>query len=107
MFKNRNLNNVLFKRLKRQFNFRESHKFYFLLCHASKRFNQLEEVFNESFVKVTKVNEFLNFFQICELESTQYDFDLFEIHANVASEYDAIEKDHFFFEKLAFVDVDL
>ena len=107
MPEDRGLDDVLLKRLKRQFSFRGPHEFYFLLCHASKRFSQLEEVLNESSVEVTEVNEFLNFFQVCGLESTHYDFDLLEVHANVASGYDAIEKGHFFLEELAFVDVDL
>ena len=68
-------------------------------------FNDFREIFNESFVKIAKIQKFLYFFEIKKSHSIHYDLHFFWIHAYVFdADYNAQKKD-FFDEKFAFRDV--
>ncbi len=56
-----------------------------LFDELDERFNDFEEIFNESFIKIDETQKCLYFFQMREFSSFHYDFDFFRIHFNVVA----------------------
>ncbi len=48
-----------------------------------KEFSDLEEILNESFIKIDETRKCLYFFQMRKFSSFDYDFNFFEIHLDI------------------------
>ena len=107
MTKYESFDHCFFEKIEDFFDCFNSFEFYELLRYSCENFDFFREISNESFVEINEINENLYFFQICKAFSIDYDFNFFQIHAKIVNRKQYIQKNYYFFEKFALVNVDL